>query len=32
MPLECEIGVDCWVLRYFDHDRAAARKIMNADS
>ncbi len=20
MPLECEIGVDCWVLRYFDHD------------
>ena len=26
MPLECEIGVDCWVLRYFDHDPSEGTK------
>jgi hypothetical protein len=26
MPLECEIGVDCWVLRYFDHDPSAGTR------
>lgn len=26
MPLECEIGVDCWVLRYFDHDPGEGTK------